>query len=65
MNIFQQAKVTQGIPTQKPNKTPFFEPKYSDAICVVPIGITVSIKAIIKSLYIYGGFFIKQYFLYP
>ena len=59
MKSFQQAKVTHGIPTQKPKRIPFFDPKYNEPICVDPIGTTVNINKIIISRMVYGGLFIK------
>ena len=38
MNNFQQAKVTQGMPTQKPRRMPFSLPIKIEPKCVAPIG---------------------------
>ena len=59
MKSFQHAKVTHGMPTQKPKRIPFFDPKYMEPKCVAPIGITVSINRIIINRYVYGGLFIR------
>ena len=63
MKSFQHAKVTHGIPTQKPKRIPFFDPKYIEPMWVAPIGMTVNINRIIISRYMYEGLFIKLYFL--
>ena len=51
------------MPTQKPKRIPFFDPRYIEPMWVAPIGITVNISKIIINRYVYGGLFIKWYFL--
>jgi len=55
MYNFQHANVTQIIPTQNPNNTPFSRPKYIEPKCALNMGGKINIPATIKYLYMKGG----------